>query len=264
MRDLELSRYGLQILPYEGGAVFTRDGGYLGMFRDHDANRREFARFSARDAEAYDRYSRDVMQHCRFIRPLLMRTPPDPARFRPRDLAELAWIGRKVMDLSEAQICRHDPVLDHVDIRFSRRIFRKSGDQGLSGGLGHHRHRAGADVAGLGLCAVASLHGRCGRQCRRLGLCARRHGRDHAGPHPVAGSRRRRGAHRQGGQAGSGAAGPRHRGRDSRMASRSMRRASSPTWMPSAPSCAMSTRPNCPRNSSARCGASRRAARRAS
>ncbi len=104
MRDLELSRYGLQILPYEGGAVFTRDGGYLGMFRDHDANRREFARFSARDAEAYDRYSRDVMQHCRFIRPLLMRTPPDPARFRPRDLAELAWIGRKVMDLPEAQI----------------------------------------------------------------------------------------------------------------------------------------------------------------
>jgi len=104
MRDLDLPRHGLQILPYEGGAVLTRDGGYLAMFRDHDANRREFARRSPRDAEAYDRYARDVLRHCRFIRPLLMRTPPDPSRFRPRDLAELAWLGRKVMAMSEEQI----------------------------------------------------------------------------------------------------------------------------------------------------------------
>ncbi len=106
MRDLELPKYGLQVLPYEGGAVFTQDGGYLGMFRDHDANRREFARHCPRDAEAYDRYSRDVMRFCRFIRPLLMRTPPDPARFRPRDLSELAYLGRRVMEMSESQIAQ--------------------------------------------------------------------------------------------------------------------------------------------------------------
>ena len=39
MRELELPKHGLQILPYEGGAVFTQDGGYLAMYRDHDANR---------------------------------------------------------------------------------------------------------------------------------------------------------------------------------------------------------------------------------
>jgi phytoene dehydrogenase-like protein len=103
MRDLELHRHGLQILPYEGGAVFTEGGGYLAMFRDHDANRREFARFSPRDAEAYDRYSRDILRFCRFIRPLLLRTPPDPASFRPRDLMELAWLARRLGDLGEAQ-----------------------------------------------------------------------------------------------------------------------------------------------------------------
>jgi phytoene dehydrogenase-like protein len=102
MRDLDLPKHGLQILPYEGGAMFTEGGGYLGMFRDHDANRREFARHSKRDAEAYDRYSRDVLRHCRFIRPLLMRTPPDPSSFRPRDLAELAWLGKQMFGLSEA------------------------------------------------------------------------------------------------------------------------------------------------------------------
>ncbi len=103
MRDLELPKYGLQILPYEGGAVLQQDGGYLAMYRDHDANRREFARHSKRDAEAYDRYSRDILRHCRFIRPLLMRTPPDPTSFRPRDLNELIYIGKKFFDLSETE-----------------------------------------------------------------------------------------------------------------------------------------------------------------
>ncbi len=104
MRDLELPRFGLQVLPYEGGAVFMEGGGYLGMHRDHDANRREIARHSPRDAEAYDRYARDVLRHCRFIRPLLMRTPPDPSSFRPRDLGELAWLGKQLFGLSEAAV----------------------------------------------------------------------------------------------------------------------------------------------------------------
>ena len=104
MRDLELPKHGLQILPYEGGAVFTQDGGYLATYRDHDANRREFARHSKRDAEAYDRFSRDILRHCRFIRPLLMRTPPDPTSFRPRDLQEMAFIGRKLFDMTETEI----------------------------------------------------------------------------------------------------------------------------------------------------------------
>ncbi|MBE2274688.1 MAG: NAD(P)/FAD-dependent oxidoreductase [Rhodobacteraceae bacterium] len=104
MRDLELPRHGLQILPYEGGAVLKEDGGFLAMYRDHDANRREFARHSPRDAEAYDIYSRDVQRHCRFIRPLLLRTPADPASFRPRDIGELIWIGKHMSGLSEQQI----------------------------------------------------------------------------------------------------------------------------------------------------------------
>jgi phytoene dehydrogenase-like protein len=105
MRDLELAKHGLQILPYEGGAVLKQDGGYLGMFRDHDANRREFARHSPRDAEAYDRYARDVLRHCRFIRPLLMRTPPDPASFKPRDIKELLFLGKKFMGMTEHERC---------------------------------------------------------------------------------------------------------------------------------------------------------------
>ena len=104
MRDLELPKHGLQIISYEGGAVFTRDGDYLASYRDHDAHRREFARYSPRDAESYERYARDVTRQCRFIQPLLMRTAPDPFSFKPRDISELLFLAKKFGDFSAAEM----------------------------------------------------------------------------------------------------------------------------------------------------------------
>lgn len=104
MRDLELPRYGLQVVPYEGGVVFTRDGDYLAAYHDHHAHRREFARYSKKDAESYERYARDVTRQCRFIQPLLMRTAPDPASFKPRDLSELLYLGRKFGGMSSEEL----------------------------------------------------------------------------------------------------------------------------------------------------------------
>ncbi|MBI1383903.1 MAG: FAD-dependent oxidoreductase [Rhizobiales bacterium] len=104
MRDLDLPRHGLQIIPFDGGATFTEDGDFLGSYRDHEAQRREFARFSPRDAEAYDRYSVDVLRQCRFIRPLLLRTPPDPTSLKPRDVQELLWLGKRLNDLTEREM----------------------------------------------------------------------------------------------------------------------------------------------------------------
>ena len=78
-RDLQLARHGLQVVPYGGGVTITRDGDILGNYTDEHVQRREFARHNARDADAYSRYSTDVMRQCKFIRPLLLRTPPDPS-----------------------------------------------------------------------------------------------------------------------------------------------------------------------------------------
>ena len=102
IRALELPRYGLQIIPYEGGCTLMRDGGHLAVYDNHDAMRREIGRHSAHDAEAYDRFVRDTQRHCRFIRPLLLRAPPDPTSFRARDLGELVWLGRHFHALGEA------------------------------------------------------------------------------------------------------------------------------------------------------------------
>ncbi|MBV8742386.1 MAG: NAD(P)/FAD-dependent oxidoreductase, partial [Sinobacteraceae bacterium] len=59
---------------------------------------------SRRDGEAYERYVRDMLRHCRFIKPLLLRAPPDPCSFRPRDLMELLYLGRHFHRLGEAQM----------------------------------------------------------------------------------------------------------------------------------------------------------------
>jgi phytoene dehydrogenase-like protein len=107
-RTLNLAKHGLQIVPYGGGVGFTRDGDIIGNYPDKDIQRREFARHNARDADAYLRYSRDNMRQCRFIRPLLMRTPPDPTSLRPRDIREMIHLGREFAKLGESAI--HDTI----------------------------------------------------------------------------------------------------------------------------------------------------------
>jgi phytoene dehydrogenase-like protein len=104
IRSLELPKYGLQIIPYDGGCTMMRDGGHLALYDNHDALRREISRHSKRDGEAYDRYVRDMLRHCRFIKPLLLREPPDPTSFKPRDLMELLHLGRHFSKLGEAQM----------------------------------------------------------------------------------------------------------------------------------------------------------------
>ncbi len=181
IRTLELPKYGLQVIPYEGGCTMMQGGGHLAMYDNHDALRREIARHSKRDAEAYDRYSRDVMRQCKFIKPLLMREPPDPTSFKPRDLKELLYLGKRFHGLGEERM--YDTLrfwtmsaADFLDEYFESEIVKA--------------HFAGSSIIGTalgprspgnGLRAVASLHGRYRRHRRRLGICARRHGFDQQG-----------------------------------------------------------------------------------
>ena len=104
IRELELPRFGLQIIPYEGGCTLMRNGEHLALYDNHDALRREISRHSKRDAEAYERYLRDMLRHCRFIKPLLLREPPDPTSFKPRDIMELLYLGKHFHGLGEERM----------------------------------------------------------------------------------------------------------------------------------------------------------------
>jgi len=100
-RSLELHRHGLQVTPYGGSVQFMENGDYLGSYHDEEVAYRERARFSRHDADSYERYSADTMRQCRFIRDTLLRTPPDPTSFKPRDIKELIGLGSKFMEMGE-------------------------------------------------------------------------------------------------------------------------------------------------------------------
>jgi phytoene dehydrogenase-like protein len=103
-RALDLARYGLQVVPYGGSVTLSQDGDYMARYVDPDLTRREYQRHSPRDADAKLRFSRDIMRQCRFIRQFLLRTAPDPASFKPRDLLELLHLGKAMWGLGEEVI----------------------------------------------------------------------------------------------------------------------------------------------------------------
>src|SRR2546429_5166000 len=71
IRELDLPRHGLEILPLDGTFTPMPSGDYLWRMNDHATSRREIARHSRLDAEAYDEYGKAMVEMGRFVKPLL-------------------------------------------------------------------------------------------------------------------------------------------------------------------------------------------------
>src|SRR5213079_3169006 len=100
IRDLDLPRHGLEILPLDGTFTPMPNGGYLWRVNDHGKTHREIARHSKLDAEAYDEFGKAMQAMCRFVKPILGMVPPDPATLNPRELMKLLFIGRRFQGLT--------------------------------------------------------------------------------------------------------------------------------------------------------------------
>jgi phytoene dehydrogenase-like protein len=100
VRDLELDRHGYALLP-RNPSSFTPfpDGRSLLMGPDPALNRREVAKFSARDAERLPAYEAMLERIARAIEPTLLETPPDPFSGRAGDLLRLARTGWRFLKL---------------------------------------------------------------------------------------------------------------------------------------------------------------------
>ena len=101
IRELDLPRHGLDILPLDGTFTPMEDGNYLWRVNDHAATRRQIARHSRVDAEAYDEYGKAMVEMARFVKPILGMTPPDPLSLAPRDLGKLLVLGRRFRALGQ-------------------------------------------------------------------------------------------------------------------------------------------------------------------
>ncbi len=103
IRDLELPRYGLEILPLESTVTPMEDNDYLASWPDHDLTRREIARHSLRDADAYDEYGRLMGLMAMAVKPIIGMVPPDPASLSPRDLRGLLRLGKHFRSMNPRQ-----------------------------------------------------------------------------------------------------------------------------------------------------------------
>ena len=101
IRELDLPRHGLEILPLDGTFTPMPNGDYLWRVNDHARTRREIARHSKLDAEAYDEYGKAMVEMGRFVKPILNMTPPDPTSLDPRGLMDLLFLGRRFQALSD-------------------------------------------------------------------------------------------------------------------------------------------------------------------
>jgi phytoene dehydrogenase-like protein len=100
IRDLDLPRHGLEILPLDGTFTPMPNGDYLWRVNDHGKTRREIARHSKLDAEAYEEFGKAMQAMCRFVKPILGMVPPEPTTLNPRELMKLLFIGRRFQGLS--------------------------------------------------------------------------------------------------------------------------------------------------------------------
>ena len=103
-RDLNLTKHGLVLVPYLGTVVFADNGDTMVSYNSEEAEYNQLRRRSPHDADAMFRFQADLARYAQLIRKTLLRTPPDPTSFRPRDIKELLWLAKEFWSLGEKEL----------------------------------------------------------------------------------------------------------------------------------------------------------------
>jgi phytoene dehydrogenase-like protein len=106
IRELELRRHGLELLPLDGTFTPLPGGDYLWRTDDHASTHREIARHSGRDASRYDEYSAAMARMAQFVTPMLGMMPPDPHAPGVRDLLQFGRMALRYRRLARADQSR--------------------------------------------------------------------------------------------------------------------------------------------------------------
>lgn len=101
IRDLELARFGMEILPLECAFLPLPDGRSLARWPDPQATRREISQFSVKDAETYPEFGRSLGHLARFAKAFIDDPAPDPLSWKPGQLMSLLRLGQGFRSLTD-------------------------------------------------------------------------------------------------------------------------------------------------------------------
>ena len=101
IRDLNLTKHGLEILPLEAAFTPHLDGPGLCRWPDAARTRDEIRRFSKKDADRYPEFGKAMSKLARFAKEIIDHPAPDPASLKPRDLLQLLGLGKRFQGLGD-------------------------------------------------------------------------------------------------------------------------------------------------------------------
>jgi phytoene dehydrogenase-like protein len=139
IRDLELARHGLEILPLDWTLSPFEDGEALLRGPDPEQNRRNIARFSPRDAERYPLFGQAMGELGRLVKPIIEAPAPDPSRLTPSTLRDLLRLARRFRHLDEDGLAANVKMMTMSAVDFLGEWFesdRLIGPMSLSGIIG--------------------------------------------------------------------------------------------------------------------------------
>jgi phytoene dehydrogenase-like protein len=129
LRELELARHGLQMIPLECSFLPLPDGDSLCRWPDPHETRREIARFSPRDAEVYPEFGLAMGRMAHFAKAIIDAPAPDPASLDPREIARLLGLAGRLRGLGPDLAHLHLQLLtmsavDFLDLWFESGVLK--------------------------------------------------------------------------------------------------------------------------------------------
>lgn len=139
MRDLELPKHGLEIIPMDCSFTPLPDGDSLARWGDKAKTRAEIARFSKKDADLYPDFGMTMSKLSRFAKNIIDSPSPEPFSLKPSDLAQLLRLGKNFRDLGSDLLYWQQKLLtmsaaDFLDMWFESEVLK--GPMSVSGIIG--------------------------------------------------------------------------------------------------------------------------------
>ncbi|MEK6221039.1 MAG: NAD(P)/FAD-dependent oxidoreductase, partial [Chloroflexota bacterium] len=103
IRELNLPKHGLNILPLESTLTPLPDKNYIYRDGDHHATLRNIGKFSKKDAEAYEEYGREMYFMAKAVKYILGIIPPDPTSLNPKELGGLLDMAKHFLGIGKDQ-----------------------------------------------------------------------------------------------------------------------------------------------------------------
>jgi phytoene dehydrogenase-like protein len=129
IRELELTRHGLSLIPLECSFTPLPDGDALVRWADAHRTREEIARFSRKDAETYPEFGLAMTKMSSFVKHVIDHPPPDPFSLDLSELKKLLGFGRKFREMGSDLAHLHVKLLsmsalDFLDMWFESDVLK--------------------------------------------------------------------------------------------------------------------------------------------